>query len=81
MEILGFLAGAAFGAVEYFLARKVLLEKAKPGWAAIYVSQLLILSLGILVLVFFLWRELLLAVATGIVAASVIPALIFSLKR
>jgi hypothetical protein len=81
MSILGFLSGAVFGAAEYFLARKVFIENAKPGWAALYVSQLLILSLGILVLVFFLWREALLAVAIGLVAASVLPALIFSLKR
>ena len=81
MEILGFLAGAAFGIAEYALARKIFLRRAGAGWSALYILQLLILSLGLLVLVFFLWREALLAVAVGIVAASMVTAVIFSLKR
>jgi hypothetical protein len=81
MSILGFLAGAAFGATQYFLARKVFIAKAKAGWSALYVGQLLILSFGVLILVFFLWKEALLGVAVGIVAASMLLAVIFSLKR
>jgi hypothetical protein len=40
-----------------------------------------ILSLGLLALVFFLWRNALLAAAVGIVASSIVLAVIFNLKR
>lgn len=81
MEIIGFLAGAAFGVGQYALARFVFLGRSKVGLSAIYIIQLLILSLGLLVLVFFLWREALIAVAIGMVATSMVTAVIFSLKR
>jgi hypothetical protein len=80
MEIIGFLAGAAFGIGQYALARKMILGRIKSNLGALYILQLLILSLGLLVLVFFVWREALLAVAIGIVAASMSTAVIFALK-
>jgi hypothetical protein len=63
------------------LARVIFLGRGKPGLSALYIGQLLILSLGLLVLVFFAWREALLYVAIGMVAASIVAAVIFSLKR
>jgi hypothetical protein len=81
MEITGFLAGAAFGAVQYMLARKVFISNAKTGFRALYITQLLILSFGLLILVFFLWEKALLATAIGLVATSITLAVIFNLKR
>lgn len=81
MAILGFLAGAAFGAAQYFLARMVFIVKAKAGLSALYITQLLILSFGLLILVFFLWREALVATAVGIVSASIVLAVAYGLKR
>lgn len=81
MEIIGFLAGGAFGAVQYLLARKVFIVKSKTGLGALYITQLLILSFGLLVLVFFFWNPALLAVSIGLVATMMALAVIFSLKR
>lgn len=81
MAILGLIAGAAFGIGEYALAKFIFIGRGKPGLSALYIAQLLILSLGLLVLVFFVWREALLYVAIGMVAASITTAVIFSLKR
>jgi hypothetical protein len=81
MEIIGFLAGAVFGAVQYMLARKVFIVNSKTGLSALYITQLLILSFGLLVLVFFLWEAALLPTAIGMVSSSIILAVIFNLKR
>jgi hypothetical protein len=81
MVIPGFIVGAVFGAAQYFLARKVFIAKAKAVWSALYITQLLILSLGLLILVFFVWNEALLAVGVGIVAASMALAVIFNLLK
>jgi len=81
MIILGFLAGAAFGAMQYLLARRVLIGKVKKALAAFYIALISVLSFGMLALVFFLWRDALLAAAVGIVASSIVLAVIFNLKR
>jgi hypothetical protein len=81
MEIIGFLVGATFGAVQYMLARKVFIVNFKAGMSALYILQLLILSFGLLALVFFFWKAALLATAIGIVSVSIILAVIFNLKR
>lgn len=81
MDIVFFAAGAVYGALQYYAASRVFKGVFKPGWIAIYIIQLLILSLGVLVLVFIMRKESLPATAVGIVASSVGAALMNSLKR
>lgn len=81
MAILGFLTGAALGAAQYFLVRKVFIGKPGKVMGALCIIQMPILSFGALTLVFFFWRSALLGAAIGIVASLVVLAVIFSLKR
>jgi hypothetical protein len=81
MAVLGFFAGAALGAAQYFLARKAFIGKPRKGLGALYIIQMPILSFGALTLVFFFWRSALLGAAIGMVASMIALAVIFSLKR
>jgi hypothetical protein len=79
-DVIGFASGMVFGATKYFLVRKVFIGSAKKGLGALYITQMLILSYGALAMIFFFWRDALVAAAIGIVASSMVLAVIFNLK-
>jgi hypothetical protein len=81
MEVAYFAAGAFFSVAQHLLARKMLDIASKPGRSALYIGQLLILSLGLLVLMYFISESALVAAAIGLVAASITLAVVNSLKR
>lgn len=81
MEIACFASGAFMGAAQILLARKMVNIKDKPGLSALYIFLLLILSLGLLVAVFFVYRNGLLYTAVGLVITLFLLAFINNLKR
>lgn len=81
MEIACFASGVFLGAAQILLARKMLNIKDKPGLNALYIFQLLILSLGLLVAVFFIYIDGLLYAAAGLVITLFVLAFILYLKR
>jgi hypothetical protein len=81
MGVVFFAAGALFGAAQHLLARKMFNIGSKPGRSAIYIGQLLILSMGLLLAMYFISQTALLAAAAGLVIASIVLAVVFNLKR
>jgi hypothetical protein len=79
--VAGFAAGALFGVAQHLLAKKAFFGRARTGFVALYIMQLLILSFGLLLLVFLLWKEALLPTTIGMIATSIILAVITNLKR
>ena len=81
MEIIFFAAGALFAAAQHLLARRMFNIVSKPGRTVLYIGQLLLLSLGLLALMFMISQAALLAAATGLVITSIVLAVVFNLKR
>jgi hypothetical protein len=81
MEVVFFAAGALFAAAQHLLARRMFNIVSKPGRTVLYIGQLLLLSLGLLVIMFLISQAALLAAAAGLVVTSIVLAAVFALKR
>lgn len=76
-----FVAGAGFSIIEFFLAKKVFSFENKPGYAALYIAQLLILSLALLAVMLLVSEAALLISAAGMIITQLTLAVGNSLKR
>lgn len=81
MAIVWFITGALFGTTQFLLAKRMFDIMAAPKRSALYVGQLLILSVGLLVAMFLISETALLYSAIGLVATLIVLAVINSLKR
>lgn len=81
MEIACFAAGALFAIAQFLLAKRAFSDSTKSARSAIYIAQVLILSMVLLVVMFLISETALLATAIGLVATSIILAVVNSLKR
>ena len=81
MEIACFASGAFMGTAQILLGRKLINIKDKPGLSALYIFLLLILSLALLVVVYFVYKNGLLYTAAGLIITLFVLAIINNLKR
>ncbi len=76
-----FVASVMFGVAEFLLGKKVLLVGSRQGSAALYIAQLLILSLALLAVIFLISEAALPLSAVGLVITMITLAVVNSLKR
>ena len=81
MEIACFAAGAMFAIAQFLLAKRVFSNSTISVRSAIYIAQVLILSLVLLFIMYLISETALLASAIGLVATSITMAVANSLKR
>ena len=81
MVVAFFAAGMLFSVAQFLIAKKVFSFWTKPGRSALYIAQLLILSLALLVVMFLISETALLAAAAGLVITQITLAVANSLKR
>lgn len=81
MEFACFAAGALFSIAQFLWGKRIFSFSTKTVRSALYIAQLLILSLALMVAMYLISETALLATAVGLVATFITLAVINSLKR